>query len=314
MDPSQADRPPPEAGSPHPFHTRTYLQGLDNIGEPVADGRGRFHLLRRPIPGSALFDGAGPWPYYRVSGDEDLRTLREGFADLVTITAVTQPGYVPPADQVESIFLKDHFAYDPCLPRTELSRRTAKRLQAGLAISRFEVADDRPATTRMAAEMTPLYRRQATRRGFSEFFRSFSDTHFTSIADLDAGRYFKVTIDGETGAMACGILHQGVLQILHIAISDIGLRHNASYVLMSGLLEQADEAQAKLLTGGMPDSARDTLETFKRRWANSYEPVHLLRIVNDRRKYEALSANRDPKGFFPAYRQAIVSDEGSERT
>lgn len=287
----------------HPFHSKTYLDGLENIGKPVPNPQGGWRLLQRPIARSGCFDGVGPWPYTVVAGLHEIESLKQDYPDLVTICVVTQPGHLPNCDVVDSIFLKDHFAYDPQLPRQPLSARSALRLRRARAISTFAEGTNKVAKQDMAREFIELYRLQNKRREITGFFQSFTDRHFTSVAELDSGRYFKVTTDGVTGAMACGVLHDGQLQILHIAISEEGLRQNASYVLMDGLMEVADEACATLFTGGMPDSARPSLHTFKRRWSNRFVPVYMLRIVNDPIRYNALCGTMDRNGFFPAYRQ-----------
>lgn len=287
----------------HPFHSKTYLDGLENIGEPMPSPQGGWRLLQRPIAGSGCFDGAGPWPYTWVTGQHEIESLKQDYPDMVTICAVTQPGYLPRCDEVDSIFLKDHFAYDPRLPRKPLSARSALRLRGALAISALEVGTNKVAKHDMAREFIQIYRLQNERREITGFFQSLTDRHFTSVAELDSGRYFKVTTGGVTGAMACGVLHEDQLQILHIAITQEGLQQNASYVLMDGLMQVADEARATLLTGGMPDSARSSLHTFKQRWSNRFAPVYMLRIVNDPVRYHALCEGADRTGFFPTYRQ-----------
>jgi hypothetical protein len=287
----------------HPFHSKSYLDGLSNNGKPVANLQVGWRLLQRPIAGSGCFDGVGSWPYTWITGQQEIESLRQDYPDLVTICAVTQPGYLPPRDGVDNILLKHHFTYDPRLPRRPLSTRSALRLRKAFAVSAFEVATDTTTKRGMARELIQLYRLQNERRGITGFFQSLTDRHFTSVAGLESGRYFKVTTGGITGAMACGVVYQDQLQILHIAISEEGLRQNASYVLMDGLMGLADETRATLLTGGMPDSARASLHTFKQKWSNRLAPVYLLRIVNDPIRYRALCGTADRGGFFPAYRQ-----------
>lgn len=287
----------------HPFQTSAYLAGLATLGTPCKDRDGVIRVLRRQIPGSPLADGVGPWPYLWITGAADLAALQDQHPELVTITAVTQPGYVPPRQGVDSVFLKDHFIYDPRLPKPQLSARATLRLRRAMAISTVEIAQDPAAKGRLAAAMIRLYRAQALRRGFSGFFHSLPDRHFTALAEMPAGRFFCVTIEGAPAAMACAATHEDQIQILHIALSDHGLRQNASYVLMQALQDYAEATGTRLLTGGMPEGARPSLGTFKQRWANSTAPVHLLRIVNDPARYRTLSGDAETEGFFPAYRR-----------
>jgi hypothetical protein len=267
---------------------------------------GRVPVFRRPIPGTARSDGRGPWPYLWIEDDRDLEALYDGFRDLVTVTAVTQPGHVPRARGDDAVLLKQHFVFDPALPDPPLSRRARARLRRCEAEAAFEVVADPGGRAAMSAIYDGLVRRRGLRGGFFDH----DAAHFTAIAALEDSVFFRVA-DGEgIGAMACGVVFAGLLQILHMAMSEAGLRRNASYLLMRGLQEHARAQGLKLLTGGMPDGGAEGLRTFKARWANRMEPVYLLRIVNDGPAYAALCGGR-PRGdgpvggaFFPAYRRA----------
>lgn len=58
-----------------------------------------------------------------------------------------------------------------------------------------------------------------------------------------------------------------------------------------------------MLTGGLPGGGTEGLRTFKARWANRFEPVYMLKIVNDPALYARLCSERgEAPGFFPAYR------------
>lgn len=83
--------------------------------------------------------------------------------------------------------------------------------------------------------MVPLYAEMIQRKGLAGGFFDMGPRHFASIARLDCGVFFRVARDGRTGAMACGVIFAGMLQILHTAMSLDGLSWNASYLLMHGL-------------------------------------------------------------------------------
>lgn len=259
---------------------------------------GRLPLLRRPIPGTGLRDGMGPWPYLWIEDAADLDALYDGFRHLVTVTAVTQPGYVPEARGETAILLKQHFVFDPALPDPPLSRRTRGRLARLERSAAFEVATGAAGPAAMALLYEGLKRRRQLEGGYFDH----EPGHFDAIAGLEGAVFFRVADGAGLGAMACGVVFAGRLQILHMAMSEAGLRWNASYLLMRGLQEHARRHGLLLLTGGMPDRGSDGLRTFKTRWANRFEPVYLVRIVNDAAAYAALSAGRPPTGFFPAYR------------
>lgn len=255
-------------------------------------------VLRRSIPGTPRFDAVGPWPYLWIGESGDIEALREGFRHLVTIAAVTQPGFVPPAGSADAVLLKQHYVFDPALPDPPLSARARARLARTERMGTFEVAPGAGA----CAEMIALYDGLKRRRGLEGGFFDHGSEHFEAIAALDGSVFFRVARPDGIGAMACGVVFAGMLQVLHMAMSEEGLRWNASYLLMRGLQEHVRSAGLRLLTGGMPDSGSDGLKTFKARWANRFEPVYLLRIVNDEATYAALCAATPGHGFFPAYR------------
>jgi hypothetical protein len=282
-----------------PFNAAGYLSGLATIGTPEPHASGRFSVLRRPVPGTPWHDGMGPWPYLWVDGPADLDALCDDFRHLLTLTVVLQPGYVPPARMHQAVLLKTHFVYNPQLPAPALSRRTQARLRQCQETAQFSEVAGREERL----EMVGIYRRLMARRSLVGSYVDLPPEHFESIADLPGGVFFKVADASGTGAMACAAHFGGMLQVLHMASTDEGLRWNASYLLMAGMQEYARDHGLKMLTGGMPDAAASSLSRFKERWANDRAPVYMLRIVNQPERYAALCAGA-PEGtnFFPAYR------------
>lgn len=288
-----------------PFNTLEYAPALAHVGPSVVTRDGGAYVLRRPIS-EGMFDGVGPWPYVWIRSAADIDALRQDFRGLVTITAVTQPGYIPPA-AADPVFLKDHFVFDPSLPIPELSARACRRLSDAEAKGTFELARD----SRAPAQMAEIYSGVRERRRLHGGLFDVLDDHFDIIARLDCSMFFRVSRDGVVGAMACGVQFGGWLQILHMAMSPDGLQWNAAYLLMRGLQRHASANDVKLLTGGMPDGGTPGLRIFKSRWSNCFLPVHLIRIVNDTDAYAMLSKSRLPTPFFPAYRAPRPIGPGS---
>ncbi len=288
-----------------PFNTQAYAAGLGNIGTVAALRPGRLPVLRRPIPGTGHFDGMGVWPYLWIDTPDDVASLEQDFPELVTVTAVTQPGYVPRGHKGGVSLLKQHYVYDPARPAPELSARAAGRLRRCQDRAEFEVVWD----AMRADRMSRIYDGLKERRGLAGTHMDFSLPHFQVIAELEAGRYFQVRDrDGTVGAMACGVMFEDMLQILHTASSPDGLRWDASYLMMDGLQRHARQTGTRLFTGGMPMHGSSGLQTFKARWANHFEPVYMVKIINDHRAYAALCRGQAQDiGFFPAYRQPVVA-------
>lgn len=115
-------------------------------------------------------------------------------------------------------------------------------------------------------------------------------------------------VDDRIDAAACAVEHGDCIQVLHIAISDEGLLNQSSYALMGNLISYSESLGRKLYMGGMPGNARPSLLVFKRRWANSFERVFLLRIINQPTAYASLcKLHGASSSFFPAYRNDPVS-------
>jgi hypothetical protein len=282
-----------------PFSEPDYLQGLAHLGTEQRHASMMAAVLSRPIPGTPWSDGVGPWPYRWISDPAELEGFRDGFRDLITLTIVTQPGWLPPPGIVDARFLKHHYVYDPTLPTPELSPRARKRLQAAERIGLFEEITV-PAEQNV---MYGFYRELLQRRGLDRGHFDMPREHFDAIGRFPGGRFFRVANTQGTGAMACGIILSDWLQILHFVPTQFGLTWNASYLLMRGLQDYAETHGLRLLTGGMPDHGSAGLHTFKSRWSNATLPVYMICIVNDLRRYAELLCNRTrPTPFFPAYR------------
>jgi hypothetical protein len=282
-----------------PFNSPAYLSALTNLGELEVDINSEIPLLRRPIPGTTLYDGVGAWPYCWINSSQNIEDFIEHFSHLVTITIVAQPGFLPMQHKEKWRLFKQHFVYDPRLPMTPLSPRASARLRQCEKTAEFRITTDYDRWL----QMTLLYEKLKIRRNLSGSYVNFTPGHFEQIAKLNEGVFFEVANSNGIGAMACGVLFKDMLQILHIASSDNGLSWNASYLLMSGLQKFSRKFQLRLLTGGVPENGSSGLASFKTRWANTLEPVYILRIINDHQQYAELCIKHGThRHFFPAYR------------
>lgn len=280
------------------FNSREYARGLSHLGVPHTHDRSGITVLSRPTPDGEHVDGIGPWPYLWL--DEAMeQALRSDFQDLVTVTAVSQPGYVPQADS-DVTLLKHHYGYDPALPRPKLSTRSRRRLDQCRDFAVFEQVVD--PDERMS--MFPLYRALVDRRGLTGGFFDFPREHFVVLGSDPDGLVFRVRAGDRVGAVAWAVRVGDLLQVLHTVPTADGLTWNASYLLMDGLQYLADQWGIPVYFGGMPDNASDGLRTFKERWSNITRPVHLFRIVNDPEAYARLCRGTDKGDFFPTYRRA----------
>jgi hypothetical protein len=278
-----------------PFNAASYLAGLPHLGKVECRSTAPAAIFRRPIPNSSYCDGLGPWPYAWVDNAEELAALCDAFSDLVSLTIVTQPGFRPPRD--DASYFKDHYIFDPSLGFPHLSARALKRLERAADACEFVVVTD----LRGRLEIVKLYADVKRRRNLAGGFFDFPLVHFETLARHPAATFFRVRRGEDTEAMACALQFGGWIQLLHIAVSDAGLKSNASYLLMYELLRFAMNDRRLLCMGGIPQHGEAGLSHFKARWSNRRDPVYLLRIVNDRRAYASLTRSVKT-AYFPAYR------------
>lgn len=286
-----------------PFSDPDYLAGLSNIGTVDTHAEQQVSVLKRKIPGTDFFDGVGPWPYRWITDESVLETLTTGFRHLLTLSVVTHPGWVPPytkTTKTEIRLLKQHYMFDPAKPYRPLSRRSQRRVVDADKRGHFSVLSSLPEKLKII----PLYQVLKDRRGFSGGLFDMPSSHFEAIARLPNAAFFQVRDDEGIGAMACGVIIDDLLQILHLVTTEHGLKWNASYLMMHGLQEYVRDHRLRLLTGGMPMAGSNGLAAFKTKWANTFLPVHLLCIVNDPATTNRLAESSPPQnGYFPPYRK-----------
>lgn len=285
-----------------PFSTLDYLHGLSNIGDVDEHPVLPIAVLRRKIYSTCNFDGVGPWPYRWISEKSDIEVFTEGFQHLVSLCIVTHPGWKPSnalAKKVNIRPLKDHFIFDPEKSTPTLSRRAIKRLKSAGNRGIFEVIISKPEQKIIAR----LYKELKFRRNLTSGYFDLPENHFDSITRLPGAVFFRVKDSNDVGAMACGVIINDFLQILHIVPTEYGLSWNASYLMMHGLQEYVRHQGLILLTGGMPASGTVGLSIFKNRWANAFLPVQMLCIVNDKATAAKLAFEYgDHPEYFPNYR------------
>ena len=151
----------------------------------------------------------------------------------------------------------------------------------------------------MAGVYEALVRRRNLTGGFFDMPRS----HMASIARMQGSRFFRVTNQQGLGAIACGVIVNEFLQMLHIIPTESGLTWNASYLMMKGLQDYVRQNHLILLTGGMPAGGSDGLHTFKQRWTNICFPVNMICISNDPVTAGKLTEKLGyHNNYFPHYR------------
>ena len=71
------------------------------------------------------------------------------------------------------------------------------------------------------------------------------------------------------------------------------------------MLDLARRHRLLLALGGLPRTADEGVRRFKARWSNRQAPAYLLRLVNDRSAYAAMTRGLAESSYFPAYRTPV---------
>jgi len=190
---------------------------------------------------------------------------------------------------------------DPALPpksRPSDRRQIRRNLEDGYEL-RLVPGTETTATQR--AGFLDVYE-QTMRRTAAAAHYFFGAAYFDRV--LEADRTWLVAAVAPGGVLAAASLAAVSDGFLHYYLSgsaDSHLRDSPMKNVVARLIEHSIDLGLPLNLGG-GIAAGDALEEFKRGFANREEAWWTSELVCDARRYELLSAGREPAGFFPAYR------------
>jgi hypothetical protein len=177
-------------------------------------------------------------------------------------------------------------------------RQVRRNLEAGYELA---LVPGGQTTPEQHAAFLDLYEQTMRRAGAAEHY-FFGAAYFDRI--LEADRTWLALArapGGELAAASIAAVSDGFLHYYLSGSADAHLADSPMKNVVSRLIEHAAELSLPLnLGGGLAPG--DALEEFKRGFANRAEPWFTSELVCDPARYEALSAGRNPGGFFPAYR------------
>lgn len=253
-------------------------------------------LIGRAIPGTQFIDAQLPWPYVNLGVDE-LKALARHHPQVVSIVGVLLP---PGGDDCggcpEAVPLKPHFLFDPSRAQTPLSGKSRANLaDAGRVWAFREGGGEENWLSFRRAYSELVARRQLSGTSFD-----FPPSHFAQLAALPSIRLLGVHDGREWGAMICAAEGGGELHMIHLVVSEVGLRTNASYALMQSLIDRCADGGTRLYLGGVPAGDNGGVLKFKSRWSNRTLGSWLFRLIVRPDVYEALAIPGNV--FFPAYR------------
>jgi hypothetical protein len=304
---------------------------LEDAGASAADGA---EFFRAP----AFLEAEGVTHSLQVSGDgwsESLPVIVRPIPGADRLDAISPYGYPgarlppesPPApEQVDwsrtglvSVFVRDRIGGPLCLAggterarvrvadpsresgvRKRLGQQIRRNERRGWAVEPHRGPED---SDERRAAFERAYAETMARTGASERYLYESD-YFRSVLAAERSWLLLAAREGEppaAGAIAGasdGYLHYYLGGTADSALADSPMKN-----VFAAMIELAGELGLPLHLGGGIEPG-DSLDEFKRGFANAEEAFVTHEVVCDRAAYDELSGATEPGGFFPAYRAA----------
>jgi hypothetical protein len=275
-------------------HTLRVDAGDTSIAAPV---------IVRAIPGSDRRDAISPYGYpgATVSGDDR--------ADPAGVDW-SPTGLV-------SVFLRDRAGGESCFPGAtersalqvadpslERKSRMSDRQQIrrnereGYVVERMEGPD---AGGEQRAAYATAYDQTMARANAAQRYL-YEPEYWERLLSSPRSWLFMVWApDGDTAAGAIAVLSDGIVHYYLSGTADEHLSASPAKNLIAAVIDFATELGVPMNLGGGVTPG-DSLEAFKKGFANAELPFRTHEIVCDEAAYRELSAGRADSGFFPLYR------------
>lgn len=241
-------------------------------------------------------DGQLPWPYVGLE-ETEVWDLHHAYPELVTVCGVVLPSVAPGQTSALLTPFKSSFVFDASMPRRPLSAKSTQNLRNGWEHWEFTIGN----ATEDWCSFRDLYGELVARRCLAGTPFDFPRRHFDRLRLLPYINLYGARSKTGWGAMLCAARFGSELHLIHIVVSEAGLKSNASYVLMDGLIGECDALGTSVFLGGAPAGDSGGVTRFKMRWSNSTRPLYMLRMVIRPDIYERIAVGGND--FFPAYRR-----------
>lgn len=279
-------------------------------------------LVVRQIGDGPDLDAASPYGYpgFTVIGPDRVRTSPDYLRQ--SANAPEDPGRLDPADVdfsrtgLVSAFIRHRLDLVPLTGSTERNvvqiadpalkpksrpsdrRQVRRNLEAGYAV---ELIPGDATTAAQRSAFLDLYE-QTMRRTDAASHYFFGAGYFDRIFSAERTWLALATgPDGAPAAASIACVSDGYLHYYLSGSADQRLGDSPMKNIVARLIEHAEELELPLNLGG-GIHAGDALEEFKRGFANRSLAWRTSELVCDPARYAELTGDRDPGGFFPAYR------------
>lgn len=294
------------------YLSKAYAACLADLGEPVHMEAAGAWWLRRPVPGTALDDGAGPYPllccrdWDALPGEIDALARR-----IVSFTAVCDPLAERDPSLLQRCFpdwlvpFKRHYVVELHGRRAEFGNAHHRR-RARSALRCVEVLVG-SADRDVEGDWLRLYG-ELSRRHHIRGAAAFTADSLRRQLRVPGVQVFRALVGPTTVAMQLWVQH-GEHAYYHLGASDAtGYQLGASHGIVATALEHFRRSGVRVAdlggVAGTADTGDSGLARFKEGWATGSRIAYLGGRILDGQAYEALGPAResDDVRFFPRYR------------
>jgi hypothetical protein len=262
----------------------------------------RLPMIVRPIEGTDRLDAISPYGYPGAD-----RSPEEP----------PDPSSIDWSDtRLVSIFVRDRIGERPCLAggtiRTHVhvaegDGGVRKRLREQIRRNerrgwKTRLVPGREVEMGQLRDFENAYRETMVRTGAAERYL-YPTSYFGRLLLSEPSWLVLAEREGVALAGAVAVASDGFLHYYLGGTADEALSDSPMKNLFWAMIAHGGELDLPVSLGGGVKPG-DSLDDFKRGFANAQAPWHTHEIVCDRRAYEQLSEAADevPEGFFPAYR------------
>jgi len=297
------------AGAPGQFFRSPAFLAAEGVTHTLTIEGGEapllFPVIVREIKGSDRLDATSPYGYPGAS-EAPSSPPDPGGIDWSTTGLV-------------SLFVRDRIGSEPCLlggtvrsevqiadPRQESGIRKRLRQQIRSNERQGWQAAAEPGPDVLESDIRAFeaaYAETMERTGASERYL-YSSEYFETVLSEPSSWLLLAGRQGEgPKAGAIAVTSDGYLHYFLGGTADAGLDASPMKNLFGAMISLAGELGISLNLGGGVTPG-DSLDTFKRGFANSSAPFRTHEVICDPAAYEELTAAAPaaPEGFFPAYR------------
>ncbi|MFL5343475.1 MAG: GNAT family N-acetyltransferase [Hyalangium sp.] len=264
----------------------------------------RLPLLVRSIEGTPYRDAVSPYgfPGGVLDGLSEVPKDAVDWRGTELISIFVRDRVSGPLCFAEATARNEVFFIDPRLPikyREVPSRQMRRNLRLGF-VSTYRLA--RESSREEREGFKEAYRQTMVRDGArSRYF--FPEAYFEEVFSSPAAWIATTWApDGQVASSALGVISDGVLHYYLGGTADAYLSRSPAKNAIFGAMVELCRQLGLLLNLGGGIQPGDSLEAFKRGFANASSRLHTHEIICDPVAYSRLSAGSSVGGYFPAYR------------